>query len=104
MAKDNTELRLEQIESTQKEILRRLDAQDRLLDLIYKDRSLMLENNENTSGAKQRVVDTMEHVENLVDKHTFETSKQIEEIKDIVENKGDEIKADIVKGIIKGSN
>ena len=97
----NIDLGIEQIESNTKEILRRMDNQDRLLELIYKDRELINEAKEDIAGSKQRTVDSTKHIENVVKDHTFEMSKQVEEIKDVVENKGNEVKKDIVKGIAK---
>ena len=61
----NIDLGIEQIESNTKEILRRMDNQDRLLELIYKDRELINEAKEDIAGSKQRTVDSTKHIENV---------------------------------------
>jgi len=99
MSSKNVDLRVEEIERIQKEILRRLDNQDRYLEQIYKDRELINENSESIAGLKQRVVDLGNHMENLVKNHTFEVSKQVEEVKDVVEDTGQTTTEDVVRGI-----
>lgn len=82
-----------------KEIFRRLDNLERYSEQIYKDRELINENSESLAGLKQRVVDLGNHIENLVKDHTFEVSKQVEEVKDVVEDTGEQIAEDVIKGM-----
>ena len=63
MSSKNLELEVEEIKRVQKEILRRLDNQDRYLEQIYKDRELINENSEAVAGLKQRVVDLGNHLD-----------------------------------------
>src|SRR3990167_6732799 len=88
-----------EIKGALKEITRRLDNLDRYVELIYKDRELMNETNENISGLKQRVVDHAEHIENVVKDSQNEMHKDIIKTQDVMEAKVDEVKGDVVKGI-----
>lgn len=101
MTKLNLELQVEKNTGDISEILRKLSHIESTLKLVYDDRELINELKESVAGLKQRIADNHDHVEKVVNKGTFEIGKQMEEVKDIVENTGSDMTKEIIKEVKK---
>lgn len=90
---------IENISKDLREIVRRLDSQDRYLELIYKDRELLNDVREGQAGLRQRVLDHAEHVESIVKDSEAEITKKVVETQDVVEDTGQKTAETVVKGV-----
>ena len=94
-------LKIEEVLAEKKETNRLIDSINKYLELIYKDRELINESNANVSGLRAEVLQHTQHQENIKD----DTNFRLEEVKDKVVGKIDEIKETIDnKKVIKVKN